>query len=143
MFKQLWIFDANSIQKRKSETTGQKHTKECRTCGEYKPDCEFTKADGRHRATRNRCKECSNKQTKIRRLLRKAYPPPPPGACPICSTHTTDWVLDHCHIEGKFRGYICKSCNAGIGLLHDDPSIVFRAHEYLTTPLDETAKTTD
>jgi hypothetical protein len=35
-------------------------------------------------------------------------------------------------VENAFRGYICSSCNAGIGLLHDDPEVLSRAVIYLT-----------
>ena len=32
--------------------------KVCKSCKKRKPDSEFVKADGKHRATRNRCKVC-------------------------------------------------------------------------------------
>tara|TARA_B100001939_G_scaffold348108_1_gene372722 strand:- start:2803 stop:3261 length:459 start_codon:yes stop_codon:yes gene_type:complete len=105
--------------------------KTCKTCGEEKLDCEFVKADGQHRATRNRCKDCHKKQSDLRKKLRKENPPPDAGICPICQHHTDKWVLDHCHTNETFRGYICTSCNSGIGLLHDDPDILIRASEYL------------
>ena len=107
------------------------HYKTCKTCGEEKLDCEFVKADGQHRATRNRCKDCHKKQSDLRKKLRKENPPPDAGICPICQHHTDKWVLDHCHTNETFRGYICTSCNSGIGLLHDDPDILIRASEYL------------
>jgi Recombination endonuclease VII len=28
-------------------------------------------------------------------------------------------ALDHCHITGKFRGWLCQRCNMGLGLLGD------------------------
>lgn len=105
--------------------------KVCKTCKIEKPDSEFVKADGRHRGTRNRCKVCHKQQADIRRKLKKDNPPPPPGKCPICQCHTDSWVLDHCHDKATFRGYICKSCNSGIGLLHDDVSVLSRALSYL------------
>ena len=103
----------------------------CKTCKQEKPDSEFVKADGKHRATRNRCKICHKQQADIRRKLRKENPPPKAGLCQICQTETERWVLDHCHIEETFRGYICTSCNSGIGLLNDDPDILQRALHYL------------
>lgn len=27
--------------------------------------------------------------------------------------------LDHCHLTDKFRGWLCRQCNTGIGLLGD------------------------
>tara|TARA_B100001093_G_scaffold407161_1_gene395760 strand:- start:6923 stop:7324 length:402 start_codon:yes stop_codon:yes gene_type:complete len=132
MYEQSSLFDANSIAILKSEKHGQIVTKTCKTCGETKPDSEFEKADGRHRATRNRCKVCFKKQAILRRKLRKENPPPAPGVCPICNEETTAWVLDHCHSTETFRGYVCRTCNAGIGLLHDDIEVLNRAVNYLT-----------
>ncbi len=105
--------------------------KVCKSCKQEKPDTEFIKADGQHRATRNRCKVCHKEQADTRRRLRKENPPPEAGKCQICKTHTDKWVLDHCHIGMTFRGYICASCNSGIGLLHDDPEVLKRALDYL------------
>ena len=63
---------------------------------------------------------------------KKQNPPPAPGICPICKEETTAWVLDHCHHTDTFRGYMCRTCNAGIGLLHDDIEVLNRAVNYLT-----------
>ena len=138
MYEQSSLFDASLIQKPRSEEPGQIPTKTCKTCHETKPDSEFLKADGRHRATRNRCKVCFRKQATLRRKLRKENPPPPPGICPVCRTETDDWVLDHCHKEEVFRGYVCRFCNAGIGLLHDDIEVLNRAANYLTNETKQT-----
>ena len=105
--------------------------KVCKTCKQKKRDDEFVKADGKHRSTRNRCKVCHKEQADIRRKLRKENPPAEAGICQICQNHTDKWVLDHCHTNMSFRGYICTSCNSGIGLLHDDPEVLERAVKYL------------
>lgn len=39
--------------------------------------------------------------------------------------------LDHCHITGKFRGWICNRCNLGIGALGDDLIGILKAEIYL------------
>ena len=106
-------------------------SKICKTCGQEKPDAEFIKADGQHRSTRNRCKICHKNQSDIRKSLRKENSPPPCGPCPICKKHTEDWVLDHCHKYEIFRGYICRYCNSGIGLLGDDTEGLVNALNYL------------
>jgi hypothetical protein len=103
----------------------------CKTCGIEKPDEDFIKADGQHRSTRHRCKECHKEQSNIRKQLRKENPPPESGQCPICKKHTEDWVLDHCHNNGVFRGYICRYCNSGIGLLGDNIEGLVSALNYL------------
>ena len=108
------------------------HTyKRCKACKQSKPTEQFVKADGKHRSTRNRCKDCHKEQADIRKRLKLENPSPPPGNCPICAKHTEKWVLDHCHKKGEFRGYLCKSCNAGIGLLDDNPVFVLKAFSYL------------
>lgn len=106
-------------------------SKVCKTCGIKKSNDEFVKADGQHRSTRNRCKDCHKAQANIRKKLRKENPPPKSGKCPVCQKHTEDWVLDHCHVNESFRGYICRYCNSGIGLLGDDIDGVVNALNYL------------
>ena len=74
----------------------------------------------------------------LRNKLRRQNPIPPPGSCPICGTHTTTWILDHCHTTDKFRGYICDRCNRGLGCFGDDPLCVKKALDYLSTTVDAT-----
>ena len=56
-------------------------------------------------------------------------------SCPICRKTTiagiSKIVLDHCHHTGKVRGWLCESCNTGIGRFDDDPNIVYQAIEWL------------
>ena len=53
--------------------------------------------------------------------------------CLICnrsfSKVTPCW--DHCHTSGKFRGWICRSCNAGLGQFQDSPERLRKAAAYL------------
>jgi hypothetical protein len=39
--------------------------------------------------------------------------------------------LDHDHVTGKFRGWLCGACNRGIGMLGDNLAGVMRAAAYL------------
>jgi len=82
---------------------------------------------------RNTCKTCRAEMSQLRSKLRKLFPPPPPGSCPICGNHTTTWILDHCHTTDSFRGYICDRCNRGLGCFGDDPERVLKALTYLST----------
>ena len=56
-------------------------------------------------------------------------------ACAICLE--PGWrskkglVRDHSHATGKARALLCGRCNQALGLLNDDPALVFRALEYL------------
>lgn len=56
------------------------------------------------------------------------------GKCAICCQEPKNGRrlhIDHCHTTGAFRGLLCNNCNAGIGMLKDDPVIVRQALEYL------------
>lgn len=58
------------------------------------------------------------------------------GFCFICKQKEEDCGssglhIDHCHSSGKFRGWLCKSCNALLGMAKDDISILQNAIEYL------------
>lgn len=57
------------------------------------------------------------------------------GKCAICGTETSAgkgrFSVDHDHGTGKIRGLLCNNCNAGIGLLKDDPRVLRYAANYL------------
>ena len=42
-----------------------------------------------------------------------------------------DWVLDHDHLTGEFRGWLCNKCNSALGWFKDDPKIISKALDYL------------
>jgi len=55
--------------------------------------------------------------------------------CPICQKTTiagiSKIVLDHNHKNGNVRGWICESCNTGIGRFDDDPQVIAKAMDWL------------
>lgn len=57
------------------------------------------------------------------------------GVCACCGAGSAyggrRLYVDHCHVTGEIRGLICHRCNAGIGMLGDDPAGVVRALTYL------------
>jgi len=57
--------------------------------------------------------------------------------CPICKKISivgiTQIDLDHCHKTGRVRGYVCGSCNTGLGRFDDDPRIIQHAIDWLST----------
>ncbi|MFW2177514.1 MULTISPECIES: endonuclease VII domain-containing protein [unclassified Moraxella] len=59
--------------------------------------------------------------------------------CPICQKTTVvgivKIVLDHNHHTGEVRGWLCESCNTGIGRFDDNPALVERAKLWLTGEL--------
>lgn len=55
--------------------------------------------------------------------------------CPICHKTTivgvSKVVLDHNHFTGNVRGWLCESCNTGIGRFGDQIEIIKHAIEWL------------
>ena len=98
-----------------------------------------------------RCPSCdSSYQTTIRKL-KKANPLPDNHSCACCGKSAEDipdayvnrgpkptrviakFCLDHDHVTGEFRGWLCAKCNSALGLMQDSPTILRKAIEYLET----------
>lgn len=57
---------------------------------------------------------------------------PAPDVCESCGMSPDAALhLDHCHVTGKFRGWLCNKCNLGIGALGDTVESLERAVAYL------------
>src|SRR5690606_27334940 len=63
------------------------------------------------------------------------------GVCAICGNAET-WIsnktgkvsrlsVDHNHVTGDIRGFVCRRCNRVMGFVEDDPYLVRRILEYL------------
>lgn len=67
----------------------------------------------------------------------KGFPVPTrnrPPVCECCGNPAPKKIalsLDHCHVSGIFRGWLCHKCNTGIGNLGDDVHGLKRAIAYL------------
>jgi hypothetical protein len=101
----------------------------CSVCGIEKDNKEFSfykdryTADGYRLRTNTNCRSCSNKLSKQRARLRKKVtePRPQPGTpCACCGKPADKHEFDHDHETEKFRGYICKDCNVGLGKFGDN-----------------------
>lgn len=61
------------------------------------------------------------------------------GLCGICGKIEDEQHMfklkklcrDHCHETGRWRGLLCKNCNAGLGLLGDSEEMLQAAIQYL------------
>lgn len=58
------------------------------------------------------------------------------GRCAICGTDKPErnrkyFAVDHCHKTGAIRKLLCGSCNGGLGLFRDDPTLLRAALNYL------------
>lgn len=63
---------------------------------------------------------------------------PRPDHCECCGLepekgHKRQFILglDHCHVTGVFRGWLCGRCNRAIGSLGDNVAGLMRAVRYL------------
>lgn len=64
--------------------------------------------------------------------MRAKYEKAPTAACTICnSVERLYW--DHDHATGRFRGWLCMSCNFMLGQGHDLPWRLRAGAEYLET----------
>ena len=113
--------------------------KVCIECHEKKPNEDFEFQYGGYLGTRGSCKECRNTSKGIRRRHRKNWGCPDENyECPICGIRQEGkgrtgktWAVDHCHTTGKVRGYLCHTCNAGMGLLKDNINFLEKSIEWL------------
>ena len=62
--------------------------------------------------------------------LEKVAGRPKPEICEICGKGGRI-CFDHCHKTGKFRGWICESCNVLLGFAKDDISTLQSLVKYL------------
>ena len=140
---ELGIDDFEIIDVRK---TGDGFSKKiCNVCHKLKKTKEFAKnqnAINNRSVRRPSCKDCRIKMegAGISRTDRikwlKEKPVNEPFVCPICKKRTiagvtSKVVLEHDHHTGKPGGWICDSCNTGIGRFKDDVELLKSAIEFL------------
>jgi len=75
---------------------------------------------------------------KVRGYLRKylygPLPRPEPKNCECCGRVPPKGMqVDHDHVTGKFRGWLCGPCNRALGLLGDNIEGVLKLLSYLTS----------
>lgn len=121
----------------------------CTTCNVFKPASQFTLSKDKRSfggvAMRSKCKTCDEFR-KYRRFIKKTYDlsyeeyetmlEQQNYCCAICgskvsSSRTSRLFVDHCHETLRVRGLLCSSCNHGLGLFKDSPTILKRALSYL------------
>lgn len=115
----------------------------CSKCEKYLPLSSFSFHSGAS-FLRAECKKCNAELGKVRKLLRLVHGMPDEKyICPICkqdaegvkgqgNTKNGPWVLDHCHKNSSFRGWLCHKCNRSLGGFNDDVDTLKLAIEYLS-----------
>ena len=64
------------------------------------------------------CQPCNQKYQQDIQYLRKIVPPRP-NKCQCCGVKSDSLQLDHDRNTVEFRGWICCTCNTGLGSLGD------------------------
>ncbi len=119
--------------------------KVCNVCHRLCSTTEFPKnQNGKNnriirRPTCNHCREPMDGMRLSlteKRFWEKSKPYLERFECPICLKVTipgltSKVVLDHNHANGKARGWICDSCNTGVGRFKDDINLLKTAIKYL------------
>jgi hypothetical protein len=128
------------------ENTGDLfNLKVCNVCHKLLDTNEFQKnQNGKNNRTVRRpsCKKCRETidGEKVKSSERKKFllikPHLSKFKCPVCTKTTiagltSKVVLDHDHVTGEIRGWICDSCNTGLGRFKDNPILLERAILYL------------
>jgi hypothetical protein len=116
----------------------------CSKCGETYPlTVEYfqrnsTNRDNTLQYYRPECKSCNSQITRQRREARKLVGNPPTPKlgtpCQLCGRQDQELKFDHCHQTLRHRGWICNSCNKGLGLLGDTLESLERVVRYLGLP---------
>jgi len=105
---------------------------ECKKCHRILPGTAFTtqsiRADGAYKLKRI-CRECWTIMQREHREARKNATSKPDN-CDNCHK-SKKLELDHLHGTAIFRGWLCRDCNTGVGLLGDTLEGVLRAAIYL------------
>ena len=123
------------------------HKKICNVCHKLINTSNFAKnqnAKDNRSVRRPSCQKCRKKlegvnmsRTEKNKWL-KIKPHNEPFECPICSKRTiagvtSKVVLEHDHSSGKIRGWVCDSCNTGIGRFKDSKDLLERAIKFIDT----------
>ena len=109
--------------------------KPCAVCGGVKDLIEFPVF--RKNVTNMKCwhskdcRVCRNRDKRLITFLKAAHPPPPSGSPCACCGRVDRLYIDHDHVTGVYRNYICFKCNTGIGMLGDSLVGIERALAYL------------
>ena len=117
----------------------------CNICHKLLSTTEFARnqnAKNNRSVRRPSCKECRKQlegkdaTPKAKLEWSKNKPQNEPFECPICGKRTiagitSKVVLEHNHRTGEVRGWVCDSCNTGIGRFKDDVELLKRAIKFI------------
>ena len=115
-------------------TKGEMSQSTCGQCGEIMTTDNKVKKSVSKRGKQyymSTCRTCINESETILRRLKKEHPQPLAGTPCECCGRIDKLFYDHDHSSKKLRGFCCRSCNSGIGLLGDSEEGLRQALAYL------------
>lgn len=81
-----------------------------------------------------RCKTCSRARLRAKKYgITFEQALAVPDSCEACGVESESLNVDHDHLTGKFRGWLCHSCNMALGQVNDSPERLRDLIIYLRT----------
>jgi hypothetical protein len=116
--------------------------KKCSCCKQMLPYDHFGKNKSKSLGLACTCKKCLKESRDVLSVLHKKNKLPKDYCCAICNRSKDQlytgskrseqpFRLDHCKKTGNFRGWICDSCNTGLGKFSENVDVLYKAWEYL------------
>jgi hypothetical protein len=115
---------------------------ECKECHKTLPLIAFTTSTLRSDEAyflKKVCRECSTTLAAERWAIKKNAPPEP-KKCDCCHKNKK-LEIDHIHGTTKVRGWLCRNCNSGVGILEDTLEGVLQAAIYLEPDMKKIIET--
>lgn len=111
-------------------STGKSDCLQCKRISAARSRAKPENRAKKNEAAARRRAEPGYKEEYARRRRIKLYgiEDPPDGPCELCERPATD--VDHDHISGKFRGFLCRYCNVRVAII-EDVEFVAKAQEYI------------
>ena len=141
-----WIIPKKDVKIIDVTKTGDKHShKICNVCHCLKPVSKFDKNQNNlhgvvRRPSCQKCRTDIDKRAPKTRQAKEMEKQKPskgePFQCPICKKRsivgiTAKIVADHDHHTGNIRGFICDSCNTGLGRFKNGENYLMNALLYI------------
>ena len=121
--------------------------KPCAQCGDLLEPIEYTifrfSKDGMKPYYSKWCRTCQNENKLILKEIKKNHIPPPSGTPCQCCGRIDKLFADHDRYTKTLKGWVCRNCNAGVGMLGDSLEGVEKAVAYLQRWKSSTKLTAD
>ena len=122
--------------------------KPCAECGRVLDPIEFTifrrSKDGMTPYYSKWCRTCSKDNAEVLKHLKQKHGPAPPSGTPCqCCGRIDRLFADHDRRTKTLKGWVCRNCNAGIGMQGDSLEGVEKVVAYLQRWKASTKLTTD